>query len=436
MQEDAAGVMDAWRSGGPIDVTANALQVLAVVLPLLACALILGRIGLRWFPGLARWSRGSLPKRVAAAALSALSSSRLSSGHGSRNRAPTGRSSPDEQGLLTAMLPTAQSTPARATPAPALDAGTLSDGAVLPVGAAAERRLASGAPLEATFPEGKALPSKSDPQLAIVLVPTEDARRRTTAGTGRRAAEPWVFPFDKPLPPEEGDNQAAAYNTTDGSMKYDIAFALVWAEGDEVLNVNEAHAYASCSNCVTVAVAFQVVLIMDDAQVVVPQNLAVAANYECYRCITAALASQLVLSVEETPGEEQLLALGEVWDRLTEFGQNITSYSLAEISAQLEAFKEEIVAILGAAPPVLPATTPASSPSGTQTDDGTQPSPTSAPPSTSPEQSSSETQESDPGEPASPTPTPSPTPTSEAPAPTTSPEPEEPTPAEATQPSP
>ena len=88
------------------------------------------------------------------------------------------------------------------------------------------------------------------------------------------------------------------YNTTDGSMTYDVAFALVWATGDEVLNVNEAHAYASCSNCVTVAVAFQVVLIMDDAQVVVPQNLAVAANYDCYRCITAAIASQLVLSVQ------------------------------------------------------------------------------------------------------------------------------------------
>ena len=84
-------------------------------------------------------------------------------------------------------------------------------------------------------------------------------------------------------------------------MTYDLAFALVWAEGDEVLNVNEAHAYASCSNCVTVAVAFQVVLIMDDAHVVVPQNLAVAANYDCYRCITAAIASQLVLSVAGRP---------------------------------------------------------------------------------------------------------------------------------------
>ena len=76
----------------------------------------------------------------------------------------------------------------------------------------------------------------------------------------------------------------------------------MWATGDEVLNVNEAHAYASCSNCVTVAVAFQVVLIMDNAQVVVPQNLSVAANYDCYRCITAAIASQLVLSVNGDTG--------------------------------------------------------------------------------------------------------------------------------------
>ena len=104
-------------------------------------------------------------------------------------------------------------------------------------------------------------------------------------------------------------------------MTYDLAFALVWADGDEVLNVNEAHAYASCSDCVAVAVAFQVVLIMDDAQVVVPQNLAVSANYDCYRCITAAIASQLVLSVKEEPGEEDLRALGEVWSRLIEFAQ-------------------------------------------------------------------------------------------------------------------
>ena len=433
VEEDAAGVRDALGAGGLIDVIAHGLQVLGVVLPLLACAMILGRVGLRWFRGLARWSRGSVLKRVAAAALSAVVITTLFwawSQPGAYRPIV-----PGERGLFTSLLPAAQSTPARVTPAPARRGagGRLRS---FPVGAAAERRLASGAPLEATFKEGEALPSKDDPQLAIVLVPTEDT------GGGQPPApddqpEPWVFPFDKPLPPEEGDNQAAAFNTTDGSMKYDIAFALVWAEGDEVLNVNEAHAYASCSDCVTVAVAFQVVLIMDDAQVVVPQNLAVAANYECYRCITAALASQLVLSVEETPGEEQLLSLVGVWNRLTEFGQNITSFSLAEISAQLEAFKEEIVAILGSAPPVVPASTstststPTSSSAGTPSDGGSEPSPTSGPTS-APESSTNSPNETTATEPASPTPT------SPPPEPTTSPSAEEPTPtpAEATQPSP
>ena len=362
VEEDAAGVKDAWGAGGFIDVTAHTLQVLGVVLPLLACAMILGRVGLRWFRGLAKWSRGSVLKRIGAAALSAVVITALfwAWSQPSAYRPIV----PGERGLFTSLLPAAQSTPARV--APALDAAAVPDPTALPVGAAAERRLASGAPLEATFEEGEALPSKSDPQLAVVLVPTEDPGAGQQPATDD-GAEPWVFPFDKPLPPEAGDNQAGAYNTTDGSMKYDIAFALVWAEGDEVLNVNEAHAYASCSNCVTVAVAFQVVLIMDDAQVVVPQNLAVAANYQCYQCITAAIASQLVLSVGDTPGEQQLLALVEVWNRLTEFGQNITAYSLAEISAQLDEFKAEIVAILDDAPPVVPDTTSTST-SGSSTD--------------------------------------------------------------------
>ena len=203
VQEAAAGVMDAWRPGGFVDVTANGLQVLAVVLPLLACALILGRIGLRSSRGLARWSRGSAPKRVVAAALAAAVITTLS--YAWFPQPGTYRPIfPGEKGLLTAMFPTGQSTPARATPASALDAGTLADGGVLPVGASAERRLASGAPLEATFPEGKALPSKSDPQLAIVLVPTEDAGGGQQPAPDDEAAEPWVFPFDEPLPPRRG----------------------------------------------------------------------------------------------------------------------------------------------------------------------------------------------------------------------------------------
>jgi putative peptide zinc metalloprotease protein len=181
------------------------------------------------------------------------------------------------------------------------------------------------------------------------------------------------------------------------------------------------------------------VLIMDDAQVVVPQNLAVAANYQCYRCITAAIANQLVLSVGDTPGQEQLFALGAVWNRLIEFGQSITSYSLAEISAQLEGFKAEIMAILDEAPPVEPSTSPDStSPSSADTTGGSSsapstssPAPSAPPPSSEPaappssEASSDQTQPaSEPAsEPTSPATTeaPSPEPTATEPSPTASP---------------
>jgi putative peptide zinc metalloprotease protein len=414
VQEDAAGVLAAWRTGGLVDVAAHALQVLGVVLPLLGCFLILGRIALRSSRGLARWSRGSTPRRVGGAALIAVVLTGLCWAWWPQpgTYRPIG---PDEKGRLTALLPAAEpSSAVAAIPAASPDAAMLAGPAILPVGASAERRLADETRLQATFPNGAELPTKSGPQLAIVFVPREHAAAGQQPATNdpvqpaQPAApeqpeeptepnEPWVFPFDRPLPPSEGDNQAAAYNTTDGSTVYDVAFALVWATGDEVLNVNEAHAYASCSNCVTVAVAFQVVLIMDDAHVVVPQNLAVSANYQCYRCITAALASQLVLSVDETPGEEQLLALADLWNRLTEFGRSITAFSLVQISAQLEAFQAEIIAILGHPSPA----SSAPSPSGAPTPGTSEPSPTTSQtssPTDAPHQSEPSLSESNPSE--------------------------------------
>ena len=386
LRDDAAGMADAWQSGELLDISAHGVQVLSLVLPLIAGVLILARLGLRSSRGLAGWSRGSVLRRLAAATLSTLVITGLCWAWWPQPGAyrPI---DPGEKGLLSAVLPGD-----RTSPVAAVTRTSSQDAEVRPIGSSAERRLASQAPLQATFPRGGAVPSKADPQLAVVLVPSDgrddapdDAPDADSAGTP--AQDPtWVFPFDKPLPPAEGDNQAGAYNTTDGSMKYDVAFALVWATGDEVLNVNEAHAYASCSNCVTVAVAFQVVLIMDDAQVVIPQNLAVAANYDCYRCITAAIASQLVLSVQATPGEEQLLALAEVWNRLTEFGKGITKLSLSEISAQLDVFKGEITEILLAAPPVasgatpLPTPNPTPSPTGNPTDESSDAPPPTAPP--------------------------------------------------------
>jgi putative peptide zinc metalloprotease protein len=380
VRADASALASAWEAWDGLDVAAHALQILGVVLTGLACALVLGRFGLRFFGGLARWSQDSFGKRLVAAVVSAAVLTMLCWAWWP-NPGTYRPIQPGERGLFASFQPASSGTAAL----PQQAAAVPSRADALPAGAAAEQRLAGDEPLVAVFPEAKELPTEEDPALAVVLVPTDGAGAADPSGTPSPSSAPsptsepaddaWVFPFDQPLPPDDGDTQALAVNTTDDSVVYDVAFALVWADGDKVLNVNEAHAYASCSDCVAVAVAFQVVLIMDDAQVIVPQNLAVAANYQCYQCITVAIANQLVLSVQGEPGEEQLLALGEVWNRLLRFASTITSYSLTEITEQLESFKSEITAIVMDAPPVqsAPSSSPSAGPAGAPS-----PSPTAA----------------------------------------------------------
>jgi putative peptide zinc metalloprotease protein len=152
-----------------------------------------------------------------------------------------------------------------------------------------------------------------------------------------------VFPFDKPLAPGPGDNQALAVNTTDGTIRYDVAFALVWVEDDSpALNTNEAYAFASCTSCGAVAIGFQVVLVTGDNHVAVPQNLAGALNYNCVNCLTYALASQLFLTLDGPLSDEGMRELDAVWQRIAEFGQNITQVPLNEIQSTLEGFQQEI----------------------------------------------------------------------------------------------
>jgi putative peptide zinc metalloprotease protein len=404
LKQNAAAVADAWSAGSGVDVAAHAVQMLGVVLPVMAGAMVLGRTGFRFFRGLARWSQGSPTRRVAAAALTSTLITALCWAWWP-NPGTYEPIKPGERGRFTELVQVPLNAPATGPASPIPSA--LAPPGARQVGMAAQDRLSGDQRLVAAFEKGEPLPTKDDPVLAMVLVPAENAGAATpspaTSVPGSDPSAPdqqddiWVFPFDKPLPAADGDNQALAVAKTDGSVTYDLAFALVWAEGNEVLNVNEAHAYASCSDCVAVAVAFQVVLIMDDAQVIVPQNLAVAANYECVRCITAAIASQLVLSVTDEPGQEKLRALGEVWNRLIQFGGTITSYSLTEITVKLEAIKAEIVAILGTAPPVTPSPTatatatatasPSPSPTGTSSPSPTttsSPSPTQQPTTSSP----------------------------------------------------
>ncbi len=377
-------------------------------------------------------------------------------------------------GLIWAWWPD----PERYRPVLPFEGGTLQQAAAAPlqrVGFEVPTSQAlEGGLARTVLPADRPLPTEDRPVPALVLVPSGTE----TVDSGGAVAEPgdedtvvdpdvspapdsepdgavdggstdplaptWVFPFDQPLPPEEGDNQAMAVNTTDNSVNYDVAMAMVWVEDDQALNTNEAVALSSCSNCVSVAVAFQVVVIVGDANVIVPQNLSTAANYDCFECITAAVASQLVVTVDALPGEAQQVALSQLWAEIAAFAATIPQLPLADIVDRLEEYKDEILAILevevpaNALDPVeatpSPTATPSdgASPSGSATPTtGTTPSPTTSSGTsdtseattggTTEDSTSDDTDGSTSGTSGSTTPAPSPT--SPAPSPSSSPSP-------------
>lgn len=243
-------------------------------------------------------------------------------------------------------------------PIQAYERGTISD-----ILAPAEYRpghLSAGATgqVQTIWPGGGARPTADHPQLAMVLLP------RTNG------APSWVFPFDKPLPPRPGDNQALAVNTTDGSVLYDVAFALVWVTGGApALNTNAAYAFAKCSGCTTVAVGFQVVLIVGQSNVVIPQNLSVAANYGCLNCLTAAIADQLVLTLNGPPNAATVSSLTALWSQIMAFSKQLSGLPLTQVQARLLEFEQQLKSILQKDPSAAPvsgsAPAPAVSPGAT-----------------------------------------------------------------------
>jgi putative peptide zinc metalloprotease protein len=92
-------------------------------------------------------------------------------------------------------------------------------------------------------------------------------------------------------------NEAVAVNLKDGSELFKFAFKVVKVNRDVVDQQNVAVSYASCEVCRTIAVAFQIVLVMSDPDLVTPENVAVALNENCTSCETLASAYQYVFSV-------------------------------------------------------------------------------------------------------------------------------------------
>jgi putative peptide zinc metalloprotease protein len=323
LQRQGALLSDAFADGDVLGVLGRVLGVVAVVVPVLGIGYVVVRLLRRTAMSVWRRTDGRPVRR----ALAGLLAGALVAG------------------LVWAWWPAGD----RYRPVRAWEGGTVLDA----VPASESQSLTGGTRGSAAtiWPEDAGpLPTADSPALAMVLVPassgaTQGDTDRSAVGA-EDAAPTWVFPFDRPPPPAEGDNQALAVNTDDGSVAYDVAFALVWADGDTALNRNEAYALASCTDCRTVAVAFQVVLLVGSVDVVVPQNLSVAVNYACVECVTYALATQLVVSLPDGLSEAGVAELAEVWSELAAFGRQIQGVPLSELRDRLTEFEERILAVV------------------------------------------------------------------------------------------
>jgi putative peptide zinc metalloprotease protein len=322
MQVQSSRLAEAFGHGDILAVLVRLLGLVAVVVPVLGIGFVLITLVRRTGAGVWQRTQGRPVRRALAALLAAALVA----------------------GLGWAWWPDAGTY----RPVRAWEGGTVLDA----VPASSSSGLTTGSRGAATtiWPDdGGPLPTADHPALAMVLVPAPSSGHGEGAsGAGGGPDAPtWVFPFDRPLPPGRGDNQALAVNTRDGSVAYDVSFSLVWVEaGHSALNRNEAFAAAGCRNCRAVAVAFQVVLLVGSVDVVVPQNLSTAVDYGCLECVTYALATQLVVTVPGRLSDAATQELAGIWAELQAFGKQIEGLPLAELRSRLTGFEARILDVV------------------------------------------------------------------------------------------
>jgi putative peptide zinc metalloprotease protein len=208
----------------------------------------------------------------------------------------------------------------------------------------------------------------------------------------------------------QGDTTAVAINTKDGFDVFRLAFQVRRATGDVIDTGNGAVAYASCTDCQTVALAIQVLLISGyDSSTVAPENVAIAINDSCVACETLASAYQFVLTAEGnvhfTP--EGSKALAEIRQALLQLrGSDLP---IEQIQAKLDALMDQLWQVLstelvaagqsgtgGASPTAAPSGSPSESAAPSESASATATDEPSAEPSAEPTASATESPTAEP----------------------------------------
>jgi putative peptide zinc metalloprotease protein len=240
-------------------------------------------------------------------------------------------------------------------------------------------------------------------RLRTVLVIVTLLAGVVAGGVSPAAGQESPTPSPSPAGGAGGDTAAVAINTKDGFDVFRFAFAIKRAMGDIVDNGNAAVAFASCTDCQTVAVSFQLVLMMNDPSIVTPTNLAIAINQECTLCQTLAEAFQVILT---TDGPVHLTAAGN--REIAAIRQELRSIrheglSLEEIVLRIDGLMDRFFRVV--TEELVNAGLPSASPAPTTAGSGSE-----TPLEPAPSATSSPTASPSPTETPTATPTPTPTP--------------------------
>lgn len=143
-----------------------------------------------------------------------------------------------------------------------------------------------------------------------------------------------------------GDNNVAVAVGKDGKSVWAIRLKVVMVNDPVVDAANAAVAAASCTDCQTVAIAIEGVLVTGDAEVVEPVNIALALNTECTSCQTLAAAYQ---SVVGTDGRVRITGDGR--RRIAQLRQQLhdlrrSGLPLDQIAAEVDRIAAEFTAVL------------------------------------------------------------------------------------------
>jgi putative peptide zinc metalloprotease protein len=348
--ESGRGIVAAMPHEGVASVLASCVRLLALSLPVLGSALITQKI-LRALVDKGRaWSVGRPMRRFAVVAVAAAVSAGAAFAWWPSGQYQAVR--PDQRGTLTdfgslVSAPVAAARPQPAAAAPVhLTPGTHLAVSMIPVGGATKRYPAlfvipgsDGEPAVAIVSDSVDDPGTAQPPTTSTTSTTTTPAPPAPAADGGATA----FRFTLPKAPGPGGAQSVAVGTKDGGVTYNVGYSLVTVrDGAPVTNTNGAYAFASCKACTTVAVSFQVVLIVGRSANIAPINAAGALNVDCPACVTTAIADQIVVTLKAEPSQELLAKLQsalQALDALPSLGAGGTP---AAIAAAVVAVQQQI----------------------------------------------------------------------------------------------